>query len=125
LEIHFESWIRKEQIAMRSVPIAMHVEGGHHTRRRAFNERFHAAIADLVRDAGTAQGAVRAAGIVERLRPLVRDLFIESNPVPVKTALARTGLIGNELRAPLAPLRPENLKVLEASLKAFASHPNI
>lgn len=61
----------------------------------------------------------------EALFDLIGHLFIESNPVPVKTALARTGLIGNELRAPLAPLRPENLKALEASLKAFASRPNI
>ena len=71
-------------------------------------------------------GAPRQARrIHEALFDLIGDLFIESNPVPVKTALARTGLIGSELRAPLAPLRPENLKVLEASLKAFASRPNI
>jgi hypothetical protein len=50
LAIHFESWVRKEQIARRSVPVAMHVEGGHYTRRYAFNERFHAAIADVVRE---------------------------------------------------------------------------
>ena len=39
--------------------------------------------------------------------------------MPVKTALARTGRIGPELRAPLAALRPENRKALEASLQAF------
>ena len=50
LAIHFESWVRREQIARRSVPVAMHVEGGHHTRRYAFNDRFHAAVADLVRE---------------------------------------------------------------------------
>src|SRR5262245_23050833 len=49
MEIHFESWVRKVQIARRSVPVAMHVEGGHHARRYAFNERFHAAVADVVR----------------------------------------------------------------------------
>jgi hypothetical protein len=48
LEIHFESWIKKEQIAKRRVPVAMHVEGGHHTRRYAFNTRFHAEIVELV-----------------------------------------------------------------------------
>lgn len=72
-----------------------------------------------------AGGSREARRIHEALFGLIGDLFIESNPVPVKTALARTGLIGSELRAPLAPLRPENLKVLEASLKAFASRPNI
>ncbi|MGX5736648.1 4-hydroxy-tetrahydrodipicolinate synthase [Bosea thiooxidans] len=62
--------------------------------------------------------------IHEALFDLIGHLFIESNPVPVKTALARTGLIGMELRAPLAPLRPENLKALEASLKALESRAN-
>ena len=57
--------------------------------------------------------------IHESLFDLVGHLFIESNPVPVKTALARTGRIGPELRAPLAALRPENRKALEASLQAF------
>lgn len=52
-------------------------------------------------------------------------LFIESNPVPVKTALARSGAISPEVRAPLAPLRSENLKALEASLAAFESARNI
>lgn len=63
--------------------------------------------------------------IHEALFDLVGHLFIESNPVPVKTALARTGLIGPELRAPLAPLRPESRKALEASLQSFESQANI
>ncbi|MDX3805275.1 MAG: dihydrodipicolinate synthase family protein, partial [Bosea sp. (in: a-proteobacteria)] len=63
--------------------------------------------------------------IHEALFDLVGHLFIESNPVPVKTALARTGLIGPELRAPLAPLRPESRKALETSLQAFESQANI
>lgn len=63
--------------------------------------------------------------IHEALFDLVGHLFIESNPVPVKTALARSGLIGPELRAPLAPLRPENLKALEASLQSFEARTDI
>lgn len=63
--------------------------------------------------------------IHEALFDLVGHLFIESNPVPVKTALARAGQIGPELRAPLAPLRPESRKALEASLQAFESRANI
>jgi hypothetical protein len=47
LEIHFESWIKKEQIAKRRVPLAMHVEGGHHSRRSTFNARFHVEVAQL------------------------------------------------------------------------------
>jgi len=63
--------------------------------------------------------------IHEVLFDLVGHLFIESNPVPVKTALARAGLIGPELRAPLAPLRTESRKALEASLQSFESRANI
>jgi hypothetical protein len=48
LEIHFESWIKKEQIAKRRVPVAMHVEGGYHARRSTFNARFHLEVANLV-----------------------------------------------------------------------------
>jgi hypothetical protein len=48
LEIHFESWIKKEQIAKRRVPVAMHVEGGYHALRSTFNTRFHLEVANLV-----------------------------------------------------------------------------
>jgi len=40
----------------------------------------------------------------ETLSPLFRALFVESNPIPVKWALARMGRIGAELRLPLTPL---------------------
>ncbi len=42
-----------------------------------------------------------AAAIHQRLHPLVEALFLESNPGPLKAALARLGLIRNELRLPL------------------------
>jgi 4-hydroxy-tetrahydrodipicolinate synthase len=38
------------------------------------------------------------------LQPLHRDLFVEANPIPVKWALARMGLIGNAIRLPLVEL---------------------
>ncbi|MEW6732396.1 MAG: 4-hydroxy-tetrahydrodipicolinate synthase [Acidobacteriota bacterium] len=40
--------------------------------------------------------------------PLFKMLFIESNPIPIKAALARTGLIVEQYRLPLVPMRPEN-----------------
>ncbi len=40
----------------------------------------------------------------EALAPLVEALFIETNPGPVKAALARKGLMTPDLRLPLAPL---------------------
>jgi 4-hydroxy-tetrahydrodipicolinate synthase len=48
---------------------------------------------------------------------LIRALFIESNPVPVKTAMNLMGLPSGGLRQPLAPMKEENLEVLKKALK--------
>ncbi|MBR5953851.1 MAG: 4-hydroxy-tetrahydrodipicolinate synthase [Methanobrevibacter sp.] len=48
---------------------------------------------------------------------LIRALFIESNPVPVKTAMNLMGLPSGVLRQPLAPMKEENLEVLKKALK--------
>ena len=48
---------------------------------------------------------------------LIRALFIESNPVPVKTAMGIMGLPSGPLREPLAPMKEENLEVLKKALK--------
>ena len=51
------------------------------------------------------------------LLPLMRALFVESNPIPVKTAAAWLGLIpGAELRLPLTPLTEGGADALEAAL---------
>lgn len=42
-----------------------------------------------------------------RLLPLVRALFAETNPAPVKCALELCGLLSGELRLPLAPVSTE------------------
>lgn len=44
-------------------------------------------------------------------------MFIETNPVPVKTALNLTGKVGNEFRLPLTPLSDSNLVKLKNLLK--------
>jgi 4-hydroxy-tetrahydrodipicolinate synthase len=49
---------------------------------------------------------------------LFRDLFIETNPVPVKAALAMLGLVKEEYRLPLVKMNPENRRCLRATLKA-------
>lgn len=51
------------------------------------------------------------------LMPLFKALFIESNPIPVKAALARMGLIENNLRLPLTPMLPDKFAQLEPVLK--------
>jgi len=49
----------------------------------------------------------RAAKLHRRLYPVFKALFIEPNPVPIKAALARAGLIGSaEVRAPLCEMTP-------------------
>ncbi len=66
----------------------------------------------------------RAGKIVEaeilhrRLYGVFKDLFIESNPVPVKVALARAGEITEEVRLPLAPIQPGNREKLLKTLQA-------
>jgi 4-hydroxy-tetrahydrodipicolinate synthase len=45
-----------------------------------------------------------ARAINARLLGLHRQLFCEANPIPVKWACARMGLIGDALRLPLTPL---------------------
>ena len=55
--------------------------------------------------------------IHHRLSPLFRNCFIESNPIPVKSAMALMGLIENELRLPLVPASEHTEAVLKATLK--------
>ncbi|MCX8154861.1 MAG: 4-hydroxy-tetrahydrodipicolinate synthase [Verrucomicrobiae bacterium] len=52
----------------------------------------------------------------QRYYPLFKDLFIETNPVPVKTALAMLGLIQEEVRLPLVGLSAKNREVLRQTL---------
>jgi len=54
-----------------------------------------------------------------RTLPVVQALFIETNPVPVKEALAMMGLPSGKLRLPLVPLRPENRETLRKVLIQF------
>lgn len=54
-----------------------------------------------------------------RLFPLSKALFIETNPIPVKTAMGLLGLIDPELRLPLCSMAPANLAKLEQALKDF------
>jgi len=49
---------------------------------------------------------------------LFKDLFIESNPIPVKAALAMMGVIEEEYRLPLSLMNPKNRETLRATLKS-------
>ena len=75
-------------------------------------------VGDMVR-AFLAGHAQEAEQMHRKFYPLFRDLFIESNPVPVKTALARQGWMTEEVRLPLVPLQPQNRDRLEIVLDQF------
>jgi 4-hydroxy-tetrahydrodipicolinate synthase len=47
------------------------------------------------------------------LAPLVRSMFLETNPIPVKTAYRFMGLAAGPLRLPLASMAPEKENVLK------------
>ena len=65
-----------------------------------------------------ARGDVKkAAALHARYYPLFKDLFIETNPTPVKAALAMMKLIEEEYRLPLVPMNPKNWDVLRTTLK--------
>jgi 4-hydroxy-tetrahydrodipicolinate synthase len=52
------------------------------------------------------------------LAPLNRICFIETNPIPVKTALHLMGKIGPDFRLPLVDLAPANAQALRKTLQA-------
>jgi 4-hydroxy-tetrahydrodipicolinate synthase len=51
------------------------------------------------------------------LMPLVHACFLETNPIPVKTACSLLGLCGAEMRLPLTPIGEGNLAKLRQALK--------
>jgi 4-hydroxy-tetrahydrodipicolinate synthase len=75
-----------------------------------------ALMADMC-EAALEGNAALAAELDAGLAALHRDLFIESNPIPVKWALERLGLIPGALRLPLTRLSTGAQPVVEAALR--------
>jgi 4-hydroxy-tetrahydrodipicolinate synthase len=59
----------------------------------------------------------KAAMYHEKLLPLFRNCFVESNPIPVKAALAAMGLISNECRLPLVPAQQKTYDLMVETIK--------
>jgi 4-hydroxy-tetrahydrodipicolinate synthase len=59
----------------------------------------------------------RAIDIHYQLAPLYRAMFFETNPIPVKTALAHMGRMDLELRLPLVPMQQDNDAKLQETLR--------
>jgi len=54
-----------------------------------------------------------------KLLPLTKAMFIETNPIPIKTAMGLLGLCSPELRLPLCPMEESNLTKLNKALKNY------
>ena len=67
--------------------------------------------------AGLAGDFERARQLHYRMLPLMRTLFLETNPICIKQALAFMGKCCNELRLPLVPMTPPAAEKLKAVMK--------
>ena len=52
-----------------------------------------------------------------RLYPLMKALFLEGNPVPLKAAMEMLGICSGNLRPPLTPASQKTREALEEALK--------
>jgi 4-hydroxy-tetrahydrodipicolinate synthase len=75
-------------------------------------------VSDLCKAANAGDFA-KAKELHYKLLPLASVLFVETNPLPVKAALTKMGMIKNVLRLPLVPMTDESAKRLDPALKAL------
>lgn len=80
-------------------------------------------VAELLAVARPGGDPERAGQLVARIAPLVRALFVEVNPVPLKTALAILGRCDGDVRPPLAALEPRARGVVEEALRGVGLAP--
>ena len=75
-------------------------------------------VADLVNE--FEKGNIeRAREIHFKLLPLIKAIFIETNPIPVKTAMGLLGMCEPDLRLPMCPMSNENLERLKKALREY------
>ena len=73
-------------------------------------------VVRMVQSAAAGQSKT-ALKLHETYYSLFKDLFLESNPVPIKAALAMMGQIREEYRLPLVPMSAKNHEILRATMK--------
>jgi 4-hydroxy-tetrahydrodipicolinate synthase len=61
----------------------------------------------------------KAKELFYKLLPVCQAMFYETNPIPVKTALALMGKVDGEMRLPLCPMAAANLDRLKKALKDY------
>lgn len=54
-----------------------------------------------------------------KMLPLMGSMFVETNPIPVKYAMAKEGLLENVLRLPMTPLSDNGGDVVDSALKEY------
>ncbi len=54
-----------------------------------------------------------------KLLPLIKAMFIETNPIPVKTAMGLMGLCSGDLRLPLCHMTDDNVQKLKTALTQY------
>ena len=65
----------------------------------------------------------RARAIHQAHYPLFRDLFMDSNPVPIKSRCTRGLVWGQQYAGPLVDMGAKSVELLMASLKSAGSSP--
>lgn len=65
------------------------------------------------------QDTAKALKVHTKLMPLFQAMFIETNPIPVKEALYRMGMIAREYRLPLCPMSEKNAAFLKGLLGEY------
>ncbi len=68
-------------------------------------------------DAFAAGKMSEALAIHKKYYAFFKDVFVETNPIPIKTAMAMKGIIEEEFRLPLCQISPSGREVLTAALK--------
>jgi 4-hydroxy-tetrahydrodipicolinate synthase len=61
----------------------------------------------------------KACEIHYKLLPLIKAIFIETNPIPLKTTMGLLGVCEPDLRLPLCTMSEENLEKLRTALKEY------
>ena len=75
-------------------------------------------VADLV-NAMLKKDLDKANEIAFKYLPLVKAMFIETNPIPVKAAMAMMGICSDEMRLPMCSLSDEHKESLRKTLKSY------
>ena len=75
-------------------------------------------VADLVNE--FEKGNIKKAKDLHfKLLPLIKAVFIETNPIPVKTAMGLLGMCAPDLRLPMCSISADNLEKLKKALKDY------